>query len=54
MKEITKVVQDAGIHLEGVEGNKTESWGSWEGGVVWLVPTDKSIAEWKPIAQRTL
>lgn len=26
----------------------------WAGGTVWLVPTYKDIAEWKPIARRRL
>ena len=50
------VVQEAGISL----GDDTPTlgdengWGGWEGGVVWLVPTDKPISEWSPIATRTL
>jgi 2',3'-cyclic-nucleotide 3'-phosphodiesterase len=26
----------------------------WTGGTVWLVPTYKDIAEWQPIARRSL
>lgn len=52
LKEIQKVVEEAGVALNATSGS--EGIGSWEGGVVWLVPTDKSIAEWKPIATRTL
>lgn len=35
-------------------GDTSEGISDWEGGVVWLVPTDKDITEWKPIATRTL
>jgi len=28
--------------------------GGWTGGTVWLVPTYKDIAEWQPIARRSL
>jgi 2',3'-cyclic-nucleotide 3'-phosphodiesterase len=47
------VVQEAGIQLaeQRPEGS---GWDGWDGGVVWLVPTDKPIAEWKPIATREL
>ncbi|KAK6074121.1 hypothetical protein SCUP234_08448 [Seiridium cupressi] len=45
LKEISNVVEEAGVHLGG---------GGWDGGVVWLVPTDRPIAEWKPIATKTL
>ncbi|KXX77779.1 hypothetical protein MMYC01_204806 [Madurella mycetomatis] len=57
LHEVTRVVREAGIRLpkagsDGIEeGN---SWNGWDGGVVWLVPTDKPIAEWKPIATREL
>lgn len=45
LQEISKVVEEAGIKLHGA---------GWEGGVVWLVPTDRPINEWKPIATRKL
>ncbi|ETS78729.1 2',3'-cyclic-nucleotide 3'-phosphodiesterase [Pestalotiopsis fici W106-1] len=45
LQEISKVVKEAGIELEGP---------GWEGGVVWLVPTDRPINEWKPIATKEL
>ena len=56
LKEITEVVRKAGVNLEGKESEGTEDkgFGGWDGGVVWLVPTDKPIAEWKPIATREL
>ncbi|KAF2661364.1 2',3'-cyclic-nucleotide 3'-phosphodiesterase [Lophiostoma macrostomum CBS 122681] len=50
--EIAKIgglLQAAGIDLEG-QGEL----GGWEGGRVVLVPTDRPIAEWSPIAERTL
>jgi 2',3'-cyclic-nucleotide 3'-phosphodiesterase len=33
---------------------KTREGGGWSGGTVWLVPTQKDIAEWQPIARRSL
>ncbi|KAK3903963.1 hypothetical protein C8A05DRAFT_32259 [Staphylotrichum tortipilum] len=56
LKGITKVVQQAGIKLaDELEGNKEGAWEGWEGGVIWLVPTDKPISEWgTPIATRQL
>ena len=47
---VTKAVKEAGIELapDGEDG------GGWDGGVVWLVPTDRPITEWKPIATRDL
>ncbi|KAK5662343.1 hypothetical protein OQA88_8253 [Cercophora sp. LCS_1] len=52
--KITKVieaVEEAGAKLAkaGEEGG-----GGWDGGVVWLVPTDRPIDQWKPIAAREL
>ncbi|KAK4155614.1 2',3'-cyclic-nucleotide 3'-phosphodiesterase [Chaetomidium leptoderma] len=55
LKEITKVVQQAGVKLSDEETGATEEGGGWDGGVIWLVPTDKPISEWgKPIATRQL
>ena len=42
--EIEKEIKDKGMTFEGGE------MGGWTGGQVWLVPLDKSIEEWKPIA----
>ncbi|KAK4133697.1 hypothetical protein BT67DRAFT_450106 [Trichocladium antarcticum] len=53
LKEITAVVREAGVNLggeEGADGKGWDGWDGWDGGVVWLVPTDKPMAEWKPIA----
>lgn len=47
--EVEEMVRDAGVKLEG-EGEM----GSWIGGRVVLVPTDRPIKEWTPIAERTL
>ncbi|KAK4126954.1 2, 3 cyclic phosphodiesterase [Parathielavia appendiculata] len=58
LKQITKVVREAGVKLseeitENIQG--TSGWDGWDGGVIWLVPTDKPISEWgKPIATRQL
>lgn len=53
MKKITELVQEAGVKLAG-EQSEGKRWDGWEGGVIWLVPTDKPISEWKPIATREL
>lgn len=47
--EIEKLVQDAGVRLDG-EGEL----GDWVGGRVVLVQTDRAIGDWVPIAERTL
>ena len=47
--KIEDLLQAAGINLEG----KGEL-GGWEGGRVVLVPTDRPITDWAPIAERTL
>ena len=58
LREIARVVQQAGIKLseEVTEGtNESSGLDGWDGGVIWLVPTDKPISEWgKPIATRQL
>jgi 2',3'-cyclic-nucleotide 3'-phosphodiesterase len=58
MKQITKVVQDAGLKLSEEKTDdiqESSGWDGWDGGVVWLVPTDKPISDWrKPIATRHL
>ncbi|KAK7914059.1 hypothetical protein PG985_011762 [Apiospora marii] len=56
--EISKAVEEAGVSLsssssEGANDTSSKQ-GGWKGGVVWLVPTDRPISEWKPIATRTL
>lgn len=54
LEQIQKAVEEAGVALQATSGSGSEKLGSWEGGIVWLVPTDRSIAEWKPIATRSL
>ncbi|GAB1316124.1 hypothetical protein MFIFM68171_06334 [Madurella fahalii] len=57
LKEVTRVVREGGVKLpkDGPDGaEEGGGWDGWDGGVVWLVPTDKPIAEWKPIATREL
>lgn len=49
LEEMEKVVREAGVNLEG-EGEA----GGWVGGRVVLVPTDKKIEEWQPIALKDL
>ncbi|KAF2034973.1 2',3'-cyclic-nucleotide 3'-phosphodiesterase [Setomelanomma holmii] len=46
---IQKLAQQAGVSLD-VEGNL----GGWTGGRIVLVPTDRPIHEWNPIAERGL
>lgn len=49
MEAVRRAVEEAGVKVgEGGKG------GGWEGGVVWLVPTDRPIGQWKPIAVREL
>lgn len=49
LREVEQAVQKAGIKLSGADGHT-----GWEGGVVWLVSTERSIPDWDPIAKRTL
>ncbi|KAK0616739.1 2',3'-cyclic-nucleotide 3'-phosphodiesterase [Immersiella caudata] len=52
IERVVKAVAEAGIELsKSADG---EDGDGWDGGVVWLVPTDQPIAEWKPIAVREL
>jgi 2',3'-cyclic-nucleotide 3'-phosphodiesterase len=50
LKEIEDLLQESGVGLNEQSGGST----GWEGGIVWLVPTDRDITDWKPIATRTL
>ncbi|KAK8075609.1 hypothetical protein PG997_010272 [Apiospora hydei] len=58
LEEISKAVEEAGVSLASSsrqrEDDASGQRGGWKGGVVWLVPTDKPINEWKPVATRTL
>ncbi|KAL2162302.1 hypothetical protein VTH06DRAFT_7215 [Thermothelomyces fergusii] len=58
LREISRTVQEAGITLSDENENGTKADGGldgWDGGVIWLVPTDKPLSEWwKPIATRKL
>ena len=55
---VTKAVTDAGIQLgekpESITKGEEGAWSGWDGGVVWLVPTDRAISVWKPIAVKEL
>ena len=42
-------VREAGVDLEG-----NGELGGWTGGVVVLVPTDRAIKDWIPLARRKL
>ncbi|KAF2461004.1 2',3'-cyclic-nucleotide 3'-phosphodiesterase [Lineolata rhizophorae] len=48
-KELECMVKDASISFDGEEDR-----GSWTGGLVVLVPTEKRIEDWKPVATRVL
>lgn len=50
LKEIEDAVKESGIKL----GETVHEMGGWQGGTVWLVPTERGIENWKPIATRTL
>ena len=50
LKEIEDAVKESGVVL----GDASHGMGGWEGGIVWLVSTEKGIENWKPIATRTL
>ena len=56
LKWFTSVVQQAGFKLsDEPAGNQDGAWNGWDGGVIWLVPTDKPISEWgTPVATRQL
>ncbi|KAK0707649.1 2',3'-cyclic-nucleotide 3'-phosphodiesterase [Lasiosphaeris hirsuta] len=58
LERLTRVVEEAGVKLSGGKSGSEvvdgSDGGGWTGGVVWLVPTDRPIAEWKPIAVREL
>jgi 2',3'-cyclic-nucleotide 3'-phosphodiesterase len=49
LREIQQVVEDAGVDLEG-----KGYMGGWSGGRVVLVPTDRKIEDWEPIAMKDL
>ncbi|CAN8105593.1 unnamed protein product [Discula destructiva] len=54
-REIEKAVREAGIALVGGTNVKGEEGiAGWEGGTVWLVPTDRRIEDWTPIATRAI
>lgn len=50
LKQIEDAVKESGVGL----GDASHDMGGWEGGIVWLVSTEKGIENWKPIATRTL
>ncbi|EAT85717.1 2',3'-cyclic-nucleotide 3'-phosphodiesterase [Parastagonospora nodorum] len=49
LAEIEKLAQSTGVNLNG-----QSDLGGWSGGRLVLVPTDKSIDQWSPIAEREL
>ncbi len=54
LEKVVKAVEEAGVKF-ALEGSEDDGAGrGWDGGVIWLVPTDRPIPEWKPIATRTL
>ncbi|KAH7305521.1 2',3'-cyclic-nucleotide 3'-phosphodiesterase [Stachybotrys elegans] len=53
LAEIETLVRNQGVKLSS-QSPVAGSFSGWDGGIVWLVPTDRSIDEWKPIATRQL
>ncbi|RYP22121.1 hypothetical protein DL765_001880 [Monosporascus sp. GIB2] len=54
LQEIVKLVKSKGVTLAESDSGAQGGLNGWEGGVVWLVPTDKPVGDWKPIATKTL
>lgn len=55
LRKVEELVQSKGVFLEGIDNaSAQDGLSGWEGGVVWLVPTDKPVTDWKPIATRTI
>ncbi|KAK3936584.1 2',3'-cyclic-nucleotide 3'-phosphodiesterase [Diplogelasinospora grovesii] len=59
LDRVAKAVEDAGIKMSATPENTASEdqiveEAGWDGGEVWLVPTDKPIEQWKPIATREL
>ncbi|KAK7717800.1 hypothetical protein SLS63_010655 [Diaporthe eres] len=50
LEEVEDAVEESGVKL----GETSHEMGGWQGGTVWLVPTERGIENWKPIATRTL
>ncbi|KAK4643164.1 hypothetical protein QC761_403970 [Podospora bellae-mahoneyi] len=53
MREVSRIIVDAGVALpddgQAASGERG-MYDGWDGGMVWLVPSDGPIQEWKPIA----
>lgn len=49
LAEIEKLADSAGVNLTG-----QSDLGGWIGGRLVLIPTDKPIGQWSPIAEREL
>ncbi|KAM7203600.1 putative cyclic phosphodiesterase [Naviculisporaceae sp. PSN 640] len=57
LAKISEVVEQAGVGLGrsgATDGHGPDRHNGWDGGVVWLVPTDGPVNQWKPIAIREL
>lgn len=58
VREVRRVLEEAGLRLSESEIETVEGAGGfdgWDGGEIWLVPTDKPISEWgTPLATRKL
>ncbi|KAI9172672.1 2',3'-cyclic-nucleotide 3'-phosphodiesterase [Paramyrothecium foliicola] len=53
LAEITDFVKSNKIHLSP-DSTADDEFAGWKGGEVWLVPTDRSIEQWKPIVIKKL
>ncbi|KAK3063759.1 hypothetical protein LTS18_012974 [Coniosporium uncinatum] len=48
-------LREKGIVMAGEEKKEGMAWmEGWTGGRVWLVPTERGLKEWKPVAERVL
>ncbi|KAI9655282.1 MAG: hypothetical protein M1821_005429 [Bathelium mastoideum] len=52
--EVKIALEDVQIKFKDTEQPRAGSIGGWVGGTVWLVPTDRDISMWQPIATRDL
>lgn len=52
MQEVKKKCGGLALMEDGAKDLETEPCVGWVGGEIWLVPTDRKIGEWKPIATR--
>jgi len=54
MELVNKGLRGMGIMMAGEERKGMAWMEGWRGGRVWLVPTDRGLGEWRPVAERVL